>query len=157
MDALIQNFQEYLGGAPLLAFAAAFVAGVLTSFTPCVYPMIPITAGYIGGRSAGGTRLQSFLLSLSYVFGLALMYSTLGAIAATTGMIFGRWSSNPILNLTVAGVFIILGLSMLGVFELPLPRALTNLSPQKKGSGCAGAFLLGVVSSFVASPCTAPV
>jgi cytochrome c-type biogenesis protein len=157
MELLTQNFREYISGAPLLAYAAAFLAGVITSFTPCVYPMIPITAGYIGGQSSGGTRMRSFMLSLSYVLGLSLMYSALGAAAALTGIIFGSWASNPFVYLGIAVFFIILGISMIDLIALPLPRFLTNLSPRKKGSGYIGAFMLGVVSSFVASPCTAPV
>lgn len=157
MESLAQSFEQYLSGAPLLAFAAAFAAGVLTSLTPCIYPMIPITAGYIGGSSAGGSRAKSFFLSISYVLGLSIMYSVLGAAAALSGIVFGSWASSPVFNLAIACLFIFLGLSMMDVFVLPLPRFLTNLSPRKKGSGYGGAFLLGVASGFAASPCTAPV
>ncbi len=157
MDYIVENFQHYLTGAPVLAFAAAFVAGLLTSFTPCVYPMIPITAAYIGGSSGKGSRLRALLLSMSYVLGLSIMYSALGAAAALTGRIFGSFASSPHVNLILANIFILLGMSMMDIFTIPMPKFLTNVSARKKGGGFAGAFLLGMVTAFVATPCTTPV
>jgi len=81
---------------PLVAIPALFGAGLLTSLTPCVYPMIPITAGILGGAGARGrSRLQTLRLTLLYVLGLALVYATLGLIAGLTGSLFGTISSNP--------------------------------------------------------------
>ncbi len=157
MNHIVENFQHYLTGAPILAFAAAFAAGLLTSFTPCVYPMIPITAAYIGGSSSKGSRLRALMLSMSYVLGLSVMYSALGAAAALTGRIFGSFASSPYINLILANIFVVLGLSMMDVFDIPMPRFLTNLSPRKKGGGYVGAFLLGMLTAFVATPCTTPV
>ena len=82
MDGFINEFQNYLTGSPLLAFSAAFLAGILASLTPCVYPMIPVTAAFIGGSAAGGSTRRGLMLSFSYVLGLALTYSILGAAAA---------------------------------------------------------------------------
>jgi thiol:disulfide interchange protein DsbD len=157
MNELAQHFQQYISGAPLLAFATAFVVGVLTSLTPCVYPMIPITAAYIGGSSSGGGRARGLLLSICYVLGLSLMYSALGATAALTGGIFGSFASSPYVNLVLANIFILLGLSMLDVFVIPTPKFLSVLSARKKGGGYAGAFLIGLAAAFIATPCTTPV
>ena len=69
MDGFLQGLEGYLSVSPILAFIAVFIAGVVTSFTPCVYPMIPITIAYIGGRS-GDSRLKGFSLSIFYVIGI---------------------------------------------------------------------------------------
>lgn len=156
MEGFLQGLEGYLSASPLLAYIAVFLGGVLTSFTPCVYPMIPITIAYIGGRS-GGSRLKGLFLSIFYVIGMAATYSALGAFAALTGKLFGSASTNPILYLIVANIFIFLGLSMLDVFTLPIPSFLTSRQPGKKSGGYLGAFLVGLLAGTVAAPCTAPV
>jgi thiol:disulfide interchange protein DsbD len=156
MEGFLQGLEGYLSASPLLAYIAVFFGGVLTSFTPCVYPMIPITIAYIGGRS-GESRLKGLSLSIFYVIGMAATYSALGAFAALTGKLFGSASTNPILYLVVANIFIFLGLSMLDVFTLPIPSFLTSRQPGKKSGGYLGAFLVGLLAGTVAAPCTAPV
>ncbi len=156
MEGFLQGLEGYLSASPLLAYIAVFLGGVLTSFTPCVYPMIPITIAYIGGRS-GESRLKGLSLSIFYVIGMAATYSALGAFAALTGKLFGSASTNPILYLIVANIFIFLGLSMLDVFTLPIPSFFTSRQPGKKSGGYLGAFLVGLLAGTVAAPCTAPV
>ncbi len=156
MEGFLQGLEGYLSASPFLAYIAVFLSGVLTSFTPCVYPMIPITIAYIGGRS-GESRLKGLFLSIFYVIGMAATYSALGAFAALTGKLFGAASTNPILYLIVANIFIFLGLSMLDVFTLPIPSFLTSRQPGKKSGGYFGAFLVGLLAGTVAAPCTAPV
>ena len=156
MEGFMQGLEGYLSASPFLAYIAVFLGGVLTSFTPCVYPMIPITIAYIGGRS-GESRLKGLSLSIFYVLGMAATYSALGAFAAMTGKLFGAASTNPILYLVVANIFIFLGLSMLDVFTLPMPSFLTSRQPGKKSGGYFGAFLVGLLAGTVAAPCTAPV
>src|ERR1041385_2655203 len=81
---------------PVLALATLFGAGVLTSLTPCIYPMIPITAGVIAGSSGGrATRSRTVMLTLSYALGLALLYACMGLLAGMTGALFGTVASNP--------------------------------------------------------------
>ena len=156
MEGFLQGLEGYLSASPFLAYIAVFLSGVLTSFTPCVYPMIPITIAYIGGRS-GESRLKGLFLSIFYVIGMAATYSALGAFAALTGKLFGAASTNPILYLVVANIFIFLGLSMLDVFTLPIPSFLTSRQPGKKSGGYFGAFIVGLLAGTVAAPCTAPV
>ncbi|HOO55631.1 MAG TPA: cytochrome c biogenesis protein CcdA [bacterium] len=141
----------------MIAYGAAFLAGFLTSLTPCVYPMIPITAAYLGGSSRGTSRMRSFLMAVSYVLGISVMYSALGAIAALSGKIFGSWVMSPGVNIAIAVIFILLGLSMLDLFMIPLPGFLTNLSSGGQKKGYVGAFTVGVVSGLIATPCSAPV
>ncbi len=155
MYSFLQGLEGYLGSSPLLAFVAVFLGGVLTSFTPCVYPMVPITIAYIGGRS-GDSKLKGLSLSLFYVLGMAVTYSALGAFAALTGKFFGSASTSPILYIVVANVFIYLGLSMLDVVTIPMPSFLSGRQTDNKG-GRLGAFLVGLLAGTVAAPCTAPV
>lgn len=153
VEELVTNLEAYLQASVLMAFLAAFAGGVLSSFTPCIYPMIPITAGFVGSRNIGGSKLKGFLLSLIYVTGMAITYAALGMFAALTGRFFGAIGSNPWVYFVVANIIILLGLAMLEVFEIPVFAPQTTVG----GGGIAGVFLMGVVSGFVAGPCTAPV
>ena len=152
---LFHNLASIIQTNPPLAFAAVFLAGVLVSFTPCVYPVIPLTLGFIGARSAG-SRWKGFFLSLMYVLGMALTYAVLGAIASFSGRLFGEIGSSPITYFVVANVCLILGLSMLGAFEIPQISLGGGASVQKKG-GYLGAFIVGLFSGLIVGPCTAPV
>jgi thiol:disulfide interchange protein len=153
---IVNGLEGYLGTSPLLAIAAAFGGGVLVSLSPCVYPLFPIIFTYISSRSLGEkTRLKSFLLSLSYVVGMALVYAALGVFAGLTGNLFGQISTNPWAYLVVANVIILFSLNLLEVVPLP---ALPSLKPQiTKKKGLLGAFFVGALSGLIASPCTTPV
>ena len=153
MDNFIQAIENAIVGKPVMAFFLIYISGVLTSFTPCVYPMIPITAGYIGAHSEKN-KMHGFLLSLCYVFGLALTYTVLGIIAALSGRLFGVISTHPVTYGIVAVVIFLLGLNMLGVFELRIP--VFQIKNVKSG-GWFGALFIGLVSGLILSPCTAPV
>jgi len=130
-----------------------FLGGIALSFTPCVYPLLPVTAGYIG-ITAGGSKLKGFLFSLIYVTGLAIIYSALGIIAVLTGNMFGRISSHPLTFAVVGVVFIIFGLFMFKFFEVYLPTIIKL--PQIKKKGFLSILVLGMISGLVASPCVAP-
>jgi len=149
------RFTSALEQGSVLAFFLVFIAGILTSFTPCVYPVIPITIGYIGGRSEG-KKFKGFLLSIFLTLGIALVYSTLGIIAAATGSVFGAFTQKPGVIIGIAVIFAAMGASMLGAFELQLPASMqSKMRTEKKGY--AGAFLVGMITGLVAAPCVGPV
>ena len=153
---LTTGFESYLQGSVLLAYLSAYVGGVLVSFTPCMYPLLPITVSFIGSRQKG-SRSSGFFLSVVYVLGTSLTYTILGSIAGLTGGFFGAIQTNPWINLFIANVFILMGLAMLDVFFIPLPRIFSSplFNTQKKG--LFGALLLGIASGLIMSPCSAPV
>lgn len=150
-----------LSANPLLAIPLLFAAGVLTSLTPCVYPMIPITAAIVGGSSIDGarrSRLAAAGLTFSYVTGLALVYAALGTIAGLTGSLFGSISTNPWLYFAMANLLVYTALVMLDVMPLPVPRSLIARAAAVGGGGrYSAAFAMGAASGLVAAPCSAPV
>jgi len=145
-----------LAQGSLLAYAAAFGGGVLTSLTPCVYPLIPITVSIFGARRAGSRR-QAALLSAAYVLGIAVMYSALGVGAALTGKAFGSVMQNPWVMGAVAIVFAAMAASMFGAFELQLPPSVQARLSSVGGAGYLGAAGMGLVAGVIAAPCTGPV
>lgn len=158
IESLLQDFSGNLQQSAVLAYLTVYLAGVLVSFTPCVYPVIPITIGFIGARS-GGSRGRGFLLSVIYVFGMAVTYTALGGVAALSGKLFGQMQTNPWVYVIMANLFLFMGLSMLGVFTFPLrtPQFVARLQPRGSPQGVAGSFLIGAASGLVMGPCTAPV
>lgn len=152
MESLLSNIELTIRVNPALAFIAVFAAGVLVSFTPCVYPVIPLTLGVIGARSAGG-KWKGFRLSLIYVLGMAITYAALGGFAALSGRLFGEFGANPLTYFIIANVCLLFGLAMLGVYEFPQLGPPSG-TPKK---GVAGVFTMGVLSGLIVGPCTAPV
>jgi len=138
-----------------VTFLAVFASGLLTSLTPCVYPILPIVVGYLGSREGGAGR--RFLSSLFYVLGMALVYSALGMAAALTGSLFGSLTTNVYVYL-VFGVFLLyLGGSMMDWYYIPMPNLPGLASESLRKSPVIGPFVMGLTSGLVASPCTAPV
>lgn len=157
----LSSVAEYLSTNPIAALPALFLAGVLTSLTPCIYPMIPITAAIVGGQTVGDEvrpRWRPVVLTLAYVVGLATVYSALGLLAGLTGTMFGSVSTNPWLYLAMANVLIIAALAMLDVLPVRLPAALVaRASTAGTGGRVGGALIMGAMSGLVAAPCSAPV
>jgi cytochrome c-type biogenesis protein len=148
---------EALQNQPLAALATLFVAGLATSLTPCVYPMIPITAGIIAGGSQGTpSRARTLALTLTYTAGLALVYASLGLLAGLTGSLFGTVGSNPWARFVTGNLLLIFALAMLDVFPVSAPRRLTAWAGQLGGNSYPAVFLLGATSGIVAAPCGAP-
>ena len=142
---------------PALAIVLLFVAGLATSLTPCIYPMIPITVGVIGGTAeAGRTRRRTAVLTFTYVLGLALVYALLGAIAGATGTLFGTISANPWARFAIGNLLLLFGLALLDVFPVQAPRRLLAWTTRLQGGTIPGVFLLGATSGLVAAPCGAP-
>jgi cytochrome c-type biogenesis protein len=154
------GLSDALANSPLSAIPLLFLGGLLTSLTPCVYPMIPITVALVGQESLGAkaSKWRPLLLTLSYVVGLAMVYAILGVIAGMSGSIFGSISSNPWLYFLQANVLLLAGLFMLDVFTFTLPTSTLEWA-SRVGSGghYGGAFAMGSVSGLVAAPCGAPV
>ena len=141
-----------LSGSPL-DFIIAFGAGAAVSFSPCVYPLIPVTVGYIGANSQG-SRLKALWVSLLYSLGIATTYSALGVVAVLTGTIFGQITSNFWAYFILGNFYLLFGLLLLDVFNLPFFNiGIKNVRPRSMLS----VFLFGLVSGLAVGPCTFPV
>jgi len=138
------------------ALGLIFVAGLATSLTPCVYPMIAITVSVFGARQAE-TRTRAAVLSTAFVLGIAMLFTPLGVISALTGSAFGSALASPWVVASLAGLFAVMALSMFGLFDLTLPMGMQNQLAQAGGFGLRGAFVLGFVNGLIAAPCTGPV
>jgi cytochrome c-type biogenesis protein len=155
------HISTQLSSSPLTALPILFIAGVLTSLAPCIYPMIPITAAIVGGSAVGGVprpRSLTVLLTFTYVLGLALAYASLGLFAGLTGTLFGSVSTNPWLYFAMANLLIIAALAMLDVIPVRVPSwLLTRAATAGEGGSLYGVFVMGAASGLVAAPCSAPV
>ena len=155
------HISSQLSSSPLTALPILFIAGVLTSLAPCIYPMIPITAAIVGGSTVGDVprpRSQTVALTLTYVLGLALAYASVGLFAGLTGTLFGSVSTNPWLYFAMANLLVLAALAMLDVIPVRVPTwLLTRASTAGKGGSLYGVFVMGAASGLVAAPCSAPV
>jgi thiol:disulfide interchange protein DsbD len=150
------SFEEALSHGTLWAFGSVFLAGVLTSLTPCVYPMIPITVSIFGAKEAR-SRAHAFLLATFYVLGIAFMYSSLGIAAVLSGRAAGSVLASPWFVVGLSVLFVALATSMFGLWELRLPYFLQSRFTGVGGKGPLGAFLMGLVGGILIAPCTGPV
>jgi cytochrome c-type biogenesis protein len=154
---VVVGLEAALREQPLLAVAVLFGAGLATSLQPCIYPMIPITAGILGGAgSTGRSRGRTLVLTLAYVLGLALTYSLLGLLAGLSGTLFGTVSSNPWSLFIMGNLLLVFGLALLDVFPVNAPARLLAWSGRLATDSVAGVFALGATSGLVAAPCGAP-
>jgi thioredoxin:protein disulfide reductase len=143
-------------GSLAYALLLIFGAGIATSLTPCVYPMIAITVSIFGARQSQ-SRAHAALLSSAFVLGIAALFTPLGLFAATTGGVFGAALASPAVLVCLALLFVTLAASMFGAFDLDLPSGLKNRLAGIGGVGYKGAFFIGFSSALVAAPCTGPV
>jgi len=141
----------------LAALAAMFGAGLVTSLTPCVYPMIPIVAGVLGGTGAAErSRGRTAGYTATYVLGLALVYASLGLVAGMTGSLFGAISSNPWAYFAIGNLLLLAALAMLDVIPVTVPAGLMAWAGRFGSGSYAGVFAMGATSGLVAAPCGAP-
>jgi thiol:disulfide interchange protein DsbD len=148
---------ESLTASPLLALATLFGAGLLTSLTPCVYPMIPITVSVISGTAKEDqSKWRTLSLTLTYVTGMALLYATLGLVAGLSGTLFGSISASPWALLAIGNLLLLFALVMFDVLPVPVPRGLMEWAGRQEGGSYGAVFLLGASSGVVAAPCGAP-
>ncbi len=151
------GLSEALSNSPALALVTLFGAGVLTSLTPCVYPMIPITASVIAGTSREGQpKSRTVALTLTYAVGMAMLYAFLGALAGITGTLFGTVSASPWALLAIGNMLVLFALSMLDVLPVPVPRRLMAWAAEREGGSYGAVFVMGAASGVVAAPCGAP-
>ncbi len=138
-----------------LRIALTFVLGLCMSLTPCIYPMIPITAGIL--QSQGSSSLfTNFLLALSYTAGIATTFAILGLLAAFAGQAMGQLMSHPAFIIPLVCLLVYLALSMIGLYDMYVPRFLQSRDHHVKGGSFISAFTFGAISGVVASPCLSP-
>ena len=142
------------GAGILWALIGIFIGGLALNLTPCIYPLIPITVSYFGGKGDkfGGKIIFHGIL---YISGLALTNSILGVFASLSGAMLGTVLQNPIVLIVVAGIMIGLATSFFGLWELRLPSGLTHLASKNFG-GYFGTFFMGLTLGIVAAPCLGP-
>jgi thiol:disulfide interchange protein DsbD len=152
--------RELLGGGKLWLVAAGFFGfGLLLAFTPCVFPMIPILSGIIVGQGQHPSRAHAFNLSLAYTLGMAVAYALAGIAAGLSGHLISNALQNPWVLGTGSLLFVLLALSMFGLYELRLPSGLESRIAETtnriKGGRFLGVFAMGALSALIVSPCVA--
>jgi cytochrome c-type biogenesis protein len=154
---MIQDIATTLHRAPLAALPVLFAAGLATSLTPCIYPMIPITIGVLGGAGAAArSRRRTTAVTLLYALGLATVYASLGLLAGLTRTLFGTVSSNRWAYLAFGNVLLIAALAMFDVIPVRAPTRIVAWAARLGADSLGGAFLMGATSGLVAAPCGAP-
>jgi cytochrome c-type biogenesis protein len=143
---------------PATALLVVYAGGVVTSLTPCLYPMIPVTVSIVAGSRGASRRSTRMSLAATYVLGLAGAYAGLGLIAGLTGTLFGSISTNPWMLFVMANVMLAASAMMADVIPVPIPQRLRDRSATMGDGGrYAGVLVMGIVSGLVAAPCGAPV
>jgi len=151
METIFSNIQHIIQNQHGLAFVAVFVGGLISAASPCVLAAIPLIIGYVGGYSEGNKK-KAALFSLVFVLGLSITFTLLGAAASVMGQFLGflgKW-----LYIGLAVIAILMGLQLMGIISIPLPFQKTRTV---KSKGLIGAFLLGLLTGTVSSPCATPV
>ncbi|WNO60160.1 protein-disulfide reductase DsbD [Rheinheimera sp. MMS21-TC3] len=145
-------------GASLATLFGFFLLGLGLAFTPCVFPMYPILTSIIVGQGKQLSNKRAFSLSFSYVQGMAITYSALGLVIASLGVKFQGYMQHPAVLIVASIIFVLLALSMFGLFNLTLPASwqekVSSISNKQKGGSLKGAFVMGALSGLIASPCT---
>ena len=137
---------------PWLAFVVVFIGGVMTAANPCVIASVPLVMGFVGGTKEKSGIKRAFVLSLTFAFGLAVMFTIMGVVAALVGTLFGDVGSYW--KYIIAAVCIVMGLYLIGLlkFTIPAPKFI-----KPKTGGIIAAFILGLLFGLVAAPCAAPI
>ncbi len=154
-EGLEGKLQSALEAGSWVAFFIVFLGGILSSLTPCVYPVIPITISFIGARSKG--KFHGFIQSLYFVMGMALVYSGLGMAAALGGGSFGAVGQSSAVQAVIAVIFLVFAASMFGAFEIQLPSSISAKLQEGDKSGPLGAIVMGAITGFIAAPCVGPI
>jgi thiol:disulfide interchange protein DsbD len=148
------------GSSIWVAAGLFFLAGLGLAFTPCVLPMVPILSGIIAGEGEGVTPARGFTLALTYVLGMAIVYTGAGVAAAAAGMQLQATFNQPWILILFSGLFVVLALGMFGVYELQMPSSiqtkLSGISGNQKSGTVIGAFIMGALSALIVTACVAP-
>ncbi len=148
------------GSSIWVAAGLFFLAGLGLAFTPCVLPMVPILSGIIAGEGDNVTPMRGFTLALSYVMGMALVYTGAGIAAAAAGMQLQATFNQPWILILFSGLFVVLALGMFGAYDLQMPGSiqgkLAGVSGEQKSGTMIGAFVMGALSSLIVTACVAP-
>ncbi len=143
-----------------LVVGVFFALGLGLAFTPCVLPMIPILSGIIATQGVAATPRRSFLLSLTYVLGMALTYAVVGAVFAAAGKQAQAFFQQPWIIISFAALFVALALAMFGLYDLKIPAVLENrlsaVSGRQKSGTYVGTAVMGALSALVVTACVAP-
>ncbi len=137
----------------VVLLGVVFLAGLALNLTPCVYPVMPVTIGFFANQAAGSWGRRVGLPAL-YVLGMAVTYSVLGMVAGLTGGLFGATLQSRWVTGALVLIFVVMALSMFGLFEIRMPAWLTRFSGGRRG--VAGAFLMGLTMGVAAAPCIGP-
>ena len=154
------NVKDEGESASDLPFSAlwALLIGIGIAFTPCVLPMYPLISGIVLGGKQRLSTARALLLAFIYVQGMALTYTALGLVVAAAGLQFQAALQHPYVLIGLSGVFILLALSMFGLFTLQLPSSLqtrlTLMSNRQQGGSAGGVFAMGAIAGLICSPCT---
>jgi thiol:disulfide interchange protein DsbD len=147
-------------GNAFLMLGAFFLAGLVLAFTPCVLPMVPILSGIIAGQGKNVTTGRAFALSLTYVLGMAFTYTLAGALCAAAGKQVQTVFQQPWILVLFAALFVVLALSMFGLFTLQMPAAIqtrvANISNRQSAGTFGGVALMGVLSALIVTTCVGP-
>ncbi len=148
---MLGNIQAIIQNNHGVAFLAVFIGGLISAASPCVLAAIPLIIGYVGGYSDGNKK-KAAVYSLVFILGLSITFTVLGAAASAMGQFLsfaGQW-----LYIGLAVIAVAMGLQLMGLVSIPLPFQKTH---QVKSRGLWGAFLLGLLTGTVSSPCATPV
>ncbi len=151
MEAMLSNIQTIIQNNHGLAFLAVFVGGLLSAASPCVLAAIPLIIGYVGGYSEGSKK-KAAVYSLVFILGLSITFTLLGAAASAMGQFLSF--AGPWLYIGLAAIASAMGLQLMGFITIPLPFQKTR---QVKSRGLWGAFLFGLLTGTVSSPCATSV
>lgn len=152
--------QIITGSSIWVAAGLFFLAGLGLAFTPCVLPMVPILSGIIAGEGDDVSSTRGFMLALSYVMGMAIVYTAAGVAAAALGLQLQATFNQPWILILFAGLFVVLALGMFGAYDMQMPSSiqskLSGISGNQKSGTTIGAFVMGALSALIVTACVAP-
>jgi thioredoxin:protein disulfide reductase len=141
--------------SPFMRVLLVYLLGILLSLTPCIYPMVPITIGILQAQGSK-SFFYNFLSALSYTCGIAVTFASFGLLASCTGPLCGQLLMEPLFIIGLVTLLIYLGFSMLGFYDVRVPKFLQPTNQNFKGGSLVSTFIFGAASGTIASPCVSP-